>query len=819
MRRPWKPPAVSSHLRTGVFLLVAALMSAACGERPTVSIGGLHLSIRPADDRGLQQVVDLVNAPTGVGMGHGEITMMADREVTGTSLREWGHPEEGPVAGVWFRWATATEAAAHIPTVYTGHQAFVLHCRPLVIPDGPAQTIEVVLGETTLGSLTLKPGFRRYALPIPPGTLIPGDNLITLRFAYAEPPARYSATSSDRRTLAAAIVSLGFTSGDEVEGSPLEVHGSDLLVPPGSTARVRLTVPPDAVLDLQDPGPGSSGWVWIRLRTADNVRLLSAVGENTGTRWHVDLGPLAGEVIEVGFSTPPGAGKTARWIRPRLLCHRRGFDPEKSVILIVVDTLRADFVGCYGGDSSTPHIDALAAEGVRFTRAYSHIPITGPSHATIFSGRLPFEHGVRNNTQILPRPVTTLAETMRDHYRQTAGFISLGVLQQRYGFGQGFDVYSQSFGLDGFRDATEVTDDALRWLAERYNSRPTFLFVHYSDPHEPYAPPGLGYPMVRVTQQGQELAVVPAAGRTVSLPVRLAAGVNRVVFEPANARPERWTRFRSWQAVADGAQCEVAPGRGLVSRPDHSDATPLPAEVEIICVGTPADPAELRVLIEEDLSIDDARHRYGLEVEHVDAEIGRLVAALKASGIWDRSLLVLTSDHGEGLGDHELLGHISQLYDTLLHVPLALVAPGVLPAGHEVQATVRHVDLLPTILDLLGIANLPDLRGASLVPMVRGGGDRDVIAATYRTESSVDLHGVVRDGMKYIRDLTNGTEELYRLADDPDELYNLVSREPEVAARLRAWLAEHVDEDATRAESAEIDEEERARLRALGYIH
>ena len=159
-----------------------------------------------------------------------------------------------------------------------------------------------------------------------------------------------------------------------------------------------------------------------------------------------------------------------------------------NVLLIVVDTLRADHIGVYGSEIPTPNIDGVAARGVMFERAYSHIPITGPSHSSLFTGLLPFEHGVHNNAQILDSRFGTLAEILRDHGRSTAAVVSLGVLNQEFGFGRGFTTYRDQFEHSWWKDADEVNQEVFEILAGDL-AAPFFLWAHYSDPHEPYAPP------------------------------------------------------------------------------------------------------------------------------------------------------------------------------------------------------------------------------------------------------------------------------------------------------------------------------------------
>jgi arylsulfatase A-like enzyme len=217
------------------------------------------------------------------------------------------------------------------------------------------------------------------------------------------------------------------------------------------------------------------------------------------------------------------------------------------------------------------------------------------------------------------------------------------------------------------------------------------------------------------------------------------------------------------------------------------------------------------------------RYRYGREVEFVDRHIGRLLDELDRRGKLDNTLLIFTSDHGEGLGDHNHVGHISQLYDTLINVPLAFVFPGRLPAGKVIDEPVALADVAPTIADLLGIPIIKNTSGRSLVPLITGGSlaERPVIAETFRPEAYADRRAIVAEGHKYIYSRRDEErEELYDLASDPDELEDLSKAKPELMARLRDRLHEILKRRGeVESVDAELSEDDRAQLRALGYIH
>lgn len=395
-----------------------------------------------------------------------------------------------------------------------------------------------------------------------------------------------------------------------------------------------------------------------------------------------------------------------------------------NVILISIDTLRADRLGCYGNNQSrTPEIDRLAAEGVRFANATSSCPLTLPSHSTMLTGCYPFVHGARDNGDFHLHPNNvTLAERLRDAGYATAATVAAFVLNREFGMDQGFDAYEDvrggdagamgGEGSDSERRGDQVCDRALQMLRDNAERR-FFLFVHFFDPHFPYDPPA------------------PFA-----------------------------TQF-----------------------PD----------------------------------------RYLGEIAFVDVQIGRLRAELARLGLDRRTLIVLTSDHGEGLGQHDEDTHGVYLYDTTLHVPLIVWAPGKLPAGKVIDAPARLVDIAPTILDFLREPPLQTTQGHSLLPAVRGG---RLSASPAYAESLQGMHNfgfspiraLREDGWKYIH---APKAQLYRVSDDPNELRNLASEQPERVQAMRDALRRIVETtpavEGVAGGRVPLSDESVRRLQTLGY--
>ena len=384
-----------------------------------------------------------------------------------------------------------------------------------------------------------------------------------------------------------------------------------------------------------------------------------------------------------------------------------------------MDTTRADALGCYGQAlPTTPNLDALAAEGARFDRAYTVTPLTIPAHSSIMTGLWPPRHGVRDNGDFfLGDDATTLAERLQTRGYATMASVGAEVTSHHWGFAQGFDPFFDDMGAAApgqdrwkvERTGDHVVDDALGWLTTMPKERPWFGWVHLFDAHHPYTPP-----------------------------------------------PDRRAAF---------------PGRPYLA-----------------------------------------------EVSFVDAQIGRLVEAVKARGEYDHTWIVVVADHGEGLGDHGEAMHGVLLYDATTRVPMIIHAPGA--RGAVVSTPVSLVDLAPTILAAAGVT-AEGLDGQDLGPLLRGGGDP---ARVVYAESLYAFHhygwspqrALVTDTHKLI---DSTTPELYARADTT-EADNLAPQDATllqgIVARLERFAAAMTPGTATAANT--LDPERVAQLEALGYL-
>jgi arylsulfatase A-like enzyme len=493
----------------------------------------------------------------------------------------------------------------------------------------------------------------------------------------------------------------------------------------------------------------------------------------------VDLARFAGRRLELGFETETQGGALARlagararavWGEPLLQPAAGAGRPH--VLLVSLDTLRADRVGAWGYPRpTTPNLDALAAAGVRFAEAISQAPWTTPSHMSLLSALYPSAHGLNRGFQelqssrrgqgaypTLPDGVPTLASLLRDAGWRTLAHTGGTTLAAELGFHRGFDVY---------RDGFPALDDAVlaqleAWLDVYAAREPVFLFFHTFEPHAPYTHSELAEHLLDAEQH----AALAEISRT---------GVRRGTED----RVEPFLRTQ-----------------GLM-RPEVTSAL------------------------------------YDGDVRASDAFLGRLFAALARRGLWERTLVVVLSDHGEEFAEHRsdrfYNAHCATLHRELVHVPLLMRVPGRFAPGRVVEGPVELVDVAPTLLELLGLPVPAGLHGESLVARMDGAPAPPDATALSEATCAGDEWKALRIGAhKYLAGFSapggersgipgaRRWERLYDVERDPGERHNLATGTGGWPERLRA----HFEPLARGAGGAqhELDDATRERLRAMGYL-
>jgi arylsulfatase A-like enzyme len=475
------------------------------------------------------------------------------------------------------------------------------------------------------------------------------------------------------------------------------------------------------------------------------------------------------ERLRLRTETPPGG--MVRWHVQ--LAGGQATADRPNVILYLVDTLRADALGAYGGSSPTPHFDALASEGVLFEQVIAPSPWTLPSVVSLFTGLDVFQHGVAYDQDALANDVTTLAEQFRAAgYTTRAVTASLWVGGRHHthrGFQELVDI-SPGQGPWGIRAGTTSADanaDILPWLESR-PAEPFFLYVHVIDPHQPYTPP-------------EELT-------------------HRLVSAEWAPDDRRWKHARM------PSEGRTRNGRSAVEIMGPEQRAPI---------------------------IEVAQELYAAAVVHCDTQFGRLMSTLERTGLRERTLMVLTADHGEEFFEHRLTGHSHSLYAEMVRVPLIVSRPASRPPGTRVAEPVGLVDLARTISRMAGIGRDAGFGGADLTPLMSGSGDsrqtdrplllqRRPQGRSRPIEGIPEMDAIVAGGWKLIRNLGRSGrphQELFSLAGDPGDAENRAGRAPDAAKLLNRVLdrALATSGRSPSAEAGELDEETLERLRALGY--
>jgi choline-sulfatase len=391
-----------------------------------------------------------------------------------------------------------------------------------------------------------------------------------------------------------------------------------------------------------------------------------------------------------------------------------------NIILISIDTIRADHLGCYGyKHQTTPNIDTFADNSVLFQNCFSNIPLTLPSHASMLTGVIPPTHGAQDNFgMVLSDSVLTLPEILQKNEYATYGIVSASVVNSEHGFNQGFDVFDDEFEseigkakMTPERPGEETVTHAIKWLEQNQHNK-KFMFIHFYDPHDDYAPPA-----------------------------------------------------------------------------------PYDTQFE---------------------------NPYDGEITFVDHCIGRFIDKLKSLDLYDDSLVIITGDHGELLGEHGEPTHGFYIYHNVLRVPLMIK-----PAGHKRSIKVKDnttlIDIMPTILAQNGIEIPSHVQGLNLSDYFTGRNyhiaDRFIFneCLTATKYSSNSLLGIINDQWHYIQ---STRPELYNIIEDPEELDNLIDKHPKLASFMQSHLSEILKDAVLDKDkfSGTADHGSFKALESLGYV-
>jgi arylsulfatase A-like enzyme len=429
--------------------------------------------------------------------------------------------------------------------------------------------------------------------------------------------------------------------------------------------------------------------------------------------------------------------------------------PPRFIFLITLDTTRADAIDyAPSGNSSTPNLAALAAAGVRFGNAYTVIPITSPSHAAMFYSLPPHVFKVYNNGQRRDVPYPTLAEIMKENGFATGAVVSLSVLNRDFGLARGFDHFRDNFkpGL-WYKTAAEVNRDALGIISRLKNGK-AFIWIHYSDPHEPYSPPGPDERFTVSLDNAQLHSSPSIEEQVLRLPLTLSPGKNIIRLHceiPAFLRDSRAFTAVSYADLEIKARDPQAPiavsySPDMVRRSERYGRVTLntpESESFLSVVNMAKTPCQADLAFKFMLKTTDQAKRdgYGKEIRYMDSQIGLLLAHLKEEGLYEKSAFLVMGDHGEGLGEYSShFGHIHYLNKVYMHVPFFVSGRNV--HGGKVRTDlVSNFNVAPTILSLAGIKKPGHMVGTDAIG---SGSEGKLFLETYSPEAYFDAFSVVQ---------------------------------------------------------------------------
>ena len=412
-----------------------------------------------------------------------------------------------------------------------------------------------------------------------------------------------------------------------------------------------------------------------------------------------------------------------------------------NIIVITIDTLRADHLGCYGYFRDTsPNIDRFSEQAILFENAFTTMATTLPAHLSLMTSAYTVTHGVKGNLKTWKRPfsgsggIKTLAQAMRSLGYETAAFVSAAPLKPHSGIQVGFDTYDFPRGQQ--RPAATTNRRVFKWLA-RPREKPFFLWVHYFDPHAAYSPPP-PYKKFFATDAQQ-----------------------REYLESIDVAFAKFPRIHALQ------------------------------------------------------------NRYDGEIRYTDDQIRRVFGRIRRQGLWDNSAIVLTSDHGEGLGQHDWVGH-ARIYNEQLHVPLIVKFPSNL--GHparRLQRIASLVDIVPTLVEELDIAIPDNLRGPMEgINLMRSDVERPFVLAE---RAHVLKFALISRDWKFFHS-TERPDELYNMRTDRGERHNVVEENPETSREMFTELLKiRARQPAQGNPTNQLGDSEREQeilkqLRSLGYV-
>jgi arylsulfatase A-like enzyme len=656
-----------------------------------------------------------------------------------------------------------------------------------------AREWSVLLNGEEVTRVPLEAGWREYTVALPSDAMQRGRNLLQLEHGYGE-GVRPLGPGFEPRQAAVECVSVRFetATGSRPPAGSIDAAAGQLEVTIGSRVDYHVQVPDRSAVTFRGPvvrgAPDARLELWVQQDGGTDTRI-AHITATAGPTEHdvadeeraIELPGGGSRIMRISFravagSHPPSPASAIRLAHPvirsvsrptRAAAARddrvsRADRGQTNVFIYLIDTLRADHLGCYGDPRDiSPHIDAFARDGVVFEHSIANSPWTKPSVASLFTGVWPATHNVLVKGNSLPQEAVTLAELLRAAGMVTAAFVANGHVSDRFGFEQGFSRF-RFLPTPKTADqlpptSVEVNVPSLDWIATHAAAAPLFVYVHTLDPHGPYFPPA--------------------------------------AFRRTFASDVEDTRIGSRETLL-----ELARGTHPVS---------------------------------DDL-IRDLKALYGAEVAFNDESFGTFIAALRKHGLYDDALIVFLSDHGEAFHEHGTWQHGMDVYGEVVDIPLIIKFPardGL--AGTRVLALAQQIDVMPTILDYLGLPVPAHVEGHSLLHVLDSTGetgDGGALAAAAERTGFVHLNqigrhqeSIVTGSWKLIRNVGRPADPRYELYDrrvDPGEQEDVSDAHSIVVGYLRGLLAlRRVRTGSVLTPTMGVtDPAVEQNLRALGYV-
>ncbi|MEN8153634.1 MAG: sulfatase [Acidobacteriota bacterium] len=509
---------------------------------------------------------------------------------------------------------------------------------------------------------------------------------------------------------------------------------------------------------------------------------------------------------------------------------------EKNIFLITLDTTRADHIDYSLGDNErTPNLAKLASEGVYYENAFSLIPITLPSHASMFYSLPPHMLNVYNNGDFVNVNHNSVVQILKNNGFSTKGIVSLGVLKSEFGLNRGFDEVIENF-LNGifYIDARSINSEVFKMLEGE--SRKTFYWIHYSDPHSPYFTPFYKGGEFRMFLNKIPVYTCESTDyRKINLELSLIPGENILNFRtriPNRVRYNNKIRIDAISFLDFKIQSDTSSKDYKVVYPKDWNKREDKNEVNF---GTQKRKGKILLInkMQKDIKIKisfiyriietkpSSRYLYRESVKFLDKQIGKLLEHLKKRGIYKNSVFIIVGDHGEGLGEFKnLVGHVDYLNSIFTKVPLIISGKGIKRKG-ENTIPVSTLEIAPTILKFAGIKKPPYMIGENLIELKQ---KKNIFLETYSPEAYHDGFSILAYPFQliYYPERKQENFEFYNINTDNNGINSIIKNDKfnDIIRGLKKKLINftQIQKKIKRRNKSKLSEDQKAMLKSLGYL-